>query len=110
LVELDTFIKEALVQISNGIQSANEALAPVRKKPDGTDLPKLYLLAPGTRQEQGHGIHFDVAITSSMADEGKGGAKVKLAVVEVDLGGNLKTAEQAVSRIQFSVNVNQWHG
>lgn len=109
-MELDTFIKEALVQISRGIQSANEELAPDRKKEDGTDLPKLYLLAPGAKQEQGHGVHFDVAITSSTSDEEKGGAKVKLAVVEVDLGGNLKTEEKAVSRIQFSVNVNQWHG
>lgn len=109
-MELDAFIKEALVQISNGIQSANEELAPNRKKDDGTDLPKLYLLSPGKSQDQGNGIHFDVAITSRMEDEGKGGAKVKLAVVEADLGGKIKTAEEAVSRIQFSVSVNQWHG
>lgn len=109
-MELDIFLKEALVQISRGIQIANEELSPTRKKPDGTELPKLYLLAPGTKQEQGHGIHFDVAITSSTTDEGNGGVKVKLAVVEVDIGGKLKSSEKAVSRIQFSVNVNQWHG
>ncbi|WP_281051529.1 hypothetical protein [Thauera sp. GDN1] len=109
-MELDAFIKEALVQISNGIQSANEVLAPSREKDDGTELPKLYLLSPGKKQEQGNGVHFDVAITSQMESEGKGGTKVKLAVVEVDLGGKLATSEQAVSRIQFSVTVNQWHG
>lgn len=109
-MELDAFIKETLVQISNGIQSANAELAPQRKKNDGTDLPKLYLLSPGQIQEQGNGVHFDVAITTRTEDEGKGSAKVKLAVVEAELGGKLKASEQAVSRIQFSINVNQWHG
>ena len=109
-MELDAFIKETLVQISSGIEQANQELAPGRVKEDGTPLPKLYLLPPGALKEQGNGVHFDVAITSRMEDEGKGGAKVKLAVVEADLGGKIKTSEQAVSRIQFSVKVNQYHG
>ncbi|EHA1127954.1 MULTISPECIES: hypothetical protein [Vibrio] len=109
-MELDAFIKETLVQISNGIQQANEELEPKRKSEDGTDLPKLYLLSPGRNQEQGNGVHFDVAVTSSAEDAGNGGVKVKLAVVQADLGGKIKTSETSVSRIQFSVNVNQWHG
>lgn len=109
-LELDAFIKETLIQISNGIQQANEALAPDRVSKDGKELPKLYLLSPGNLKDQGNGVHFDVAITSRMEDEGKGGAKVKLAIVEADLGGKIKTSEQAVSRIQFSVKVNQYHG
>ena len=109
-MELDAFIKETLVQISNGIQSANEQLSPSRVKEDGTELPKLFLLSPGRKQEQGNGVHFDVAITTQTVDEGKGGAKVKLAVFEADLSGKLKSSDQTVSRIQFSVNVAQWHG
>ena len=109
-MELEDFIKETLVQISNGIQNANEKLKPSRVKEDGSELPKLFLLSPGTKQEQGHGIHFDVAITTQTTDEGKGGVKVKLAVFEADLGGKLQSSDQTVSRIQFSVNVNQWHG
>ncbi len=109
-MELETFIKETLVQISKGIKSANDELAPSRKKDDGTDLPKLFLLSPGKKQDLGSGVHFDVAITTKTNDEGSGGAKVKLAIFEADLGGKLKSSEQAVSRIQFSINVNQWHG
>lgn len=109
-MELDTFIEETLLQISKGIQSANEQLAPTRKKADGTDLPKLYLLAAGRKSEQGSGIHFDVAITSRTEGEGKSGGKIKLAVVEADLGGKIKQTAQAISRIQFSVTVNQWLG
>ena len=109
-MELDAFIKETLVQISNGIKEANEHLAPSRKKEDGTELPKLFLLSPGKKQEMGSGVHFDVAVTTQTIDEGQGGAKVRLAVFEADLGGKLKSSEQAVSRIHFSVNVDQWHG
>lgn len=72
--------------------------------------PKHFLLSPGRKQEQGNGVHFDVAITSTVENEGKGGAKVRLSVVEADLGGKVKSSEQAVSRIQFSVTVGQWHG
>jgi hypothetical protein len=109
-MELEDFIKETLVQISNGIQNANEKLKPLRVKEDGSELPKLFLLSPGRKQEQGNGVHFDVAITTKTTDEGQAGAKVRLTVFEADLGGKLQSSDQTVSRIQFSVNVNQWHG
>lgn len=109
-MDLENFIKETLVQISKGVSSANDELAPERKKGDGTDLPKLFLLPPGSKQDQGHGVHFDVAITTKASDEGGGGFKVRLAVVDANLGGKLTSALESVSRVQFSVNINQWHG
>lgn len=74
-MELEDFIKETLIQISNGIHNAREDLKPSRAKEDGSELPKLFLLSPGKKQEQGNGIHFDVAITTKTTDEGAGGAK-----------------------------------
>ena len=109
-MELGTFIKETLIQISNGVKEANDDLAPSRKKEDGTELPRLFLLSPGKSQEQGNGIHFDVAVTTQNINEGQGGAKLKLVVLEAELGGKLMSSIEAVSRIQFSINVNQWHG
>jgi hypothetical protein len=109
-MDLENFIKETLVQISRGVSSANEHIAPERKKEDGTDLPKLFLLPPGNRQDQGHGVHFDVAVTTQTTDEGGGGLKMRLAVVDADLGGKLTSAHESVSRIQFSVNISNWHG
>ncbi|MDP3636721.1 MAG: hypothetical protein Q8R51_05005 [Azonexus sp.] len=109
-MELDIFIKETLIQIARGIQSANETLATAQKIDGAPENSKLYMLSPGHKHDQGNGIHFDVAITSNIEDEGKGSTKVKLAVVEIDLSGKLSTSEQAISRIQFSVTVNQWHG
>lgn len=109
-MDLENFIKETLMQISKGVCSENNALAAKRIKKDGTDLPKLFLLPPGTKQDQGHGVHFDVAITAQTSDEGSGGFKMRLAVVDANLGGKLTSAQESVSRVQFSVNINQWHG
>ncbi len=109
-MELDAFIKEALTQISRGIEQANEVLEPERKKPDGTPLPKLFLLSPGKDKSQGNGVHFDIAITTQTEDKGSGGAKVRLAVVEAEMGGKISTTQQHVSRINFTVTVGQWHG
>lgn len=109
-MDLENFIKETLVQISKGVSSANDALSESRKNADGSALPKLFLLPAGTEKEQNHGVHFDVAITTQSKDEGGGGIKFKLAVVDADLGGKLSSSQEAVSRVQFSVTVNQWHG
>jgi len=109
-MDLNEFIKDTLVQISRGIESANNDLGSERKKPDGSDLPKLFLLSPGQNKEQGEGVHFDVAVTSKSDKSGKGGAKFKLSVIEADIGGDIASSHQSVSRVSFSVNVNQWHG
>ena len=71
---------------------------------------RSYFYSLQEKARDGSGVHFDVAVTTQTIDEGQGGAKVRLAVFEADLGGKLKSSEQAVSRIHFSVNVDQWHG
>jgi hypothetical protein len=109
-VELDSFIKETLTQISRGVRLANEELDKDRKSLDGKELPKIFLLRPGSQQERGAGVAFDVAVTTHTEDSGNGGARVKLAVVEANIGGKISTSQQNVSRIQFAINVVQWHG
>ena len=109
-MELKTFIEEALVQISEGIQAANETVGRKLQHPDGCGAQKLYALSPGRKQEQGNGVHFDVAITSTVDGGGQGATRIRLKVVEVDVGGKVTAAHQAVSRLQFSVTVDQWHG
>jgi len=88
---------------------ANEELSPERQKDDGSQLPKLFVLMPGG-QDAYKGVLFDVAITTQTDNTSSGGGKVKLAVFEADLGGKEVTTNINVSRIHFSVNVNQWHG
>lgn len=109
-MELDSFIKETLIQISRGVRLANAEVDKDRISPDGEELPKVFLLRPGSQQERGAGVAFDVAVTTQTENSGKGGAKVKLSVVEADLGGKATASQQNVSRIQFTINVAQWHG
>ncbi len=108
-MDLENFISETLVQISKGVLDANRRVSTSEgKKSTGAD-ESLYSLSPGQDQGGGKGVHFDVAVTTQTSDEGQGGAKMKLAVFEANLGGKLKSSEQAVSRVQFSVAVDQWH-
>lgn len=109
-MDLDSFITETLVEISKGIRGANDILMPKLEEQTEKKLPKLFSLSPGHRGDEGNGIHFDVAVTTQTTDEGEGGVKIKLAVVEADLSGKAQTTQQAVSRIQFSVDVGLWHG
>ena len=109
-MELDSFIKEALIQISNGVKMANSEIDKEREAKDGGELPKVFLLRPGSKQERGAGVAFDIAVTTRTDDIGKGGAKVRLAVVEADIGGKVASSHENISRIQFTVMIGQWHG
>jgi len=108
-LDLQEFIKETLVQISRGVSLANDELSPKRIKADGSPLPKLFVLRPGG-QDSHAGVLFDVAITTQTDSSTKGGGKIKLAVFEADLAGKEVSSNTHVSRVSFSVNVNQWHG
>jgi hypothetical protein len=109
-MELQEFVTQTLLQIVRGISDANNVLEPERKKPDGTPLPKLFLLPPGVKQDGGHGIHFDVAVTARNESDKGAGAKASLSVVQFDVGGKQVATTEQVSRINFSVQIGQWHG
>jgi hypothetical protein len=59
-------------------------------------------------------VKFDVAVTAETTRGGGGGAKVRIAVVEADIGAKVDAKNTQVSRIQFSVpvlmpkNVRDW--
>lgn len=109
-MELQEFIAQSLLQIARGVSDANNVLAPERKKPDGSDLPKLFLLPPGAEKEEGTGVFFDVAVTARTESDKGAGAKASLAVVQVDVGGKQVATSEQVSRISFAVHIGQWHG
>lgn len=109
-MELREFVTQSLLQIVRGVSDANNALEPERKKPDGTALPNLFLLPPGVKQDGGHGIHFDVAVTARSESDKGVGAKARLSVVQFDVGGKQVATTEQVSRISFSVQIGQWHG
>jgi hypothetical protein len=106
-VDLDKFITETLSDIKTGIHEANVRAKGENPKPDA---PNYFFLRPGSKQEIGAGIEFDVAVTTKSEGKGKAGAKVTLAVVEADFGGSGSIAKENVSRIRFTVTVGNWIG
>ncbi|WP_320055769.1 trypco2 family protein [Desulfuromonas thiophila] len=107
-MELQEFITETLLGISNGIREANNVR--LDKKPADPNASRTFFLRPGSRSENGAGIEFDVAVTTKKIGEGKAGAKLKLTVVEAELGGSGEASKESVSRIKFTINVGQWVG
>ena len=106
-MELDKFIAETLADIRKGIRDANEEAKGENPKPDA---PNSFFLRPGSKQELGAGIEFDVAVTSKAEGKGSAGAKVRLSVVEADLGGGGTASKENVSRIKFTVTIGSWIG
>jgi hypothetical protein len=112
-MQLSDFISETLVQITNGIETANKQLAgsTARVNPAHT-LPhdeKYSTAFYGTIQSQNppypvvHLIRFDVAVYASEGAEKKGG--IGLMVGAIGIGGQAKSeaAASTTSRIQFGI-------
>ena len=106
-MELDKFISETLSDIRKGIKDANAEAKGDNPKPDA---PNYFFLRPGSQQERGAGIEFDVAVTTKAEGKGSAGAKVRLAVVEADLGGGGGAMKESASRIKFTVTIGSWIG
>jgi hypothetical protein len=103
-MDLETFVSQSLLEISTGLRRANEQ---IKSNSGIKDLPATYLLKPGSNADIGRGIQFDVAVTTSLEGKGSAGAGLKLSVVEVTLGGGAAASSEQVSRIKFTVAVNQ---
>jgi hypothetical protein len=107
-MELQEFITETLLEISGGVHKANNIR--LGEKATDPNASRTFFLRPGSKSENGAGIEFDVAVTTKKSGEGKAGAKLKLSVVEAELGGGGGVSKESVSRIKFTINVGQWVG
>ena len=107
-MELDKFIAQSLTQILQGLREANKTESFAKENPKEASKP--FLLKHGSDIEAGSGIEFDIAVTTKKTGSGSGKAKVRLTVIEADLGGTGSVSKEAVSRIKFTVYVNQWRG
>lgn len=107
-MELQEFITDTLLEISNGLRQANNIS--LGEKATDPNASRTFFLRPGTNTENGAGIEFDVAVTTTKSGEGKTGATLKLSVVEAELGGSGGISKECISRINFTINVGQWVG
>ena len=98
-MQLDDFIRESLVQIARGVYQANVDL---RVDPNLTgNVPFLIDL-----DEDGK-VVFDVAVTTSHSAEASGGGKFRVLVVDAAADGKAQFQLERVSRLRFSVGVDQ---
>ena len=104
-MNLQEFIEETLVEISQGIEAANEKL----NKHDRS-LYAQYVLKDSKDDLENSLINFDVAITTKLEGKGEGKAKFKLFVADADLSASGSVANEKVSRVKFSVSTNQTIG
>lgn len=110
-MELDEFINNTLTDIVSGIQKANQKL-----ESSGSYVCSSHLsqnLGEGARRiskDKNGNLHviseinFDVAVTASNSSKDEAGGGIKVFSV-VKLGGSISndTANNEVSRIQFSI-------
>jgi hypothetical protein len=104
-MDVKDFVENTLVQIVEGVNSANSKL----KETGAIISPKnVSPIRDGTTYNTATGqlvnlIEFDVAVTVNEKDTAGGGGGIKIAGISI--GGQLQneTANQSVSRIKFSV-------
>jgi hypothetical protein len=102
-MQLDEFIETVLIQIASGVANANTKLT-------GSDNPTgniPFLMNRGNDSGQTTGIAFDVAVTTKSSMEGEGGGKFKLFVADASLNGKAGYEKEQISRIRFTVGVDQ---
>ncbi len=116
-MEIREFVRDVLVDIIEGIKEAQK-----REGAGGYIAPDAIA---GHKFSADSGVHhesritstvvkFDMAVTAETSKSGGGSGKIRIAVVDADLGGKLEAKNTQVSRIQFSVpvlmpkNIRDW--
>ena len=107
-MEIREFVRDVLIDIIEGIKEAQTRVGVGGYvAPDGIGSHQF---APDSGVHHSSriistAVKFDMAVTAETSKEGGGGVKVRIAVVEADVGGKIDAKNIQVSRIQFSVPV-----
>ena len=96
-MELEEFIKDTLVGIRNGVRLANDNL-----KTSGEDN-RIFQLENSSIKETY--VNFDVAVTATHETNKSGSGGIRIRVVDIGGGKEVKTAQESVSRIKFAIKV-----
>lgn len=110
-MDLKEFIETAIVQIAEGVTSADTKMAemgglvnpgsyskPVKDAQNRKIQDPLFQ-APRTK------LDFDIAVSASDTSSKGGDAKARIWVVEASVGGSKDTVRETVSRLSFSLEV-----
>lgn len=117
-MDLDEFIKSALVKVLSGIREAqtdeNVGAFVVPGGDGGHEYPKNARVSSSARLKSTI-IDFDVAVTVESSDKAGVGGGLKIAGFGIGAEGETATKDTRVSRIQFGVpimlpeNQRNWH-
>jgi hypothetical protein len=112
MVNLQEFVSEALVQIIDGVKSAQDHASSSGAKINpsfmyiGKEGPPLFNIKSYSNDTQyGQTIEFDVAVTALNSENVKGGIGVVGGVIGVGYKAEKGKDDSTVSRIKFSVPV-----
>jgi hypothetical protein len=94
-MDVQTFVREILVQIAKGVHDAIDAV----RKLSGAVNP----FDPSNGFPSTHPVQFDIAITVTESREISGEAKFKLSVLGVAAEGSKLDSTRQVSRVKFAV-------
>ena len=101
-MDLKEFIRQSLLDISEGLHEANEEY-----KKGSKSGSNVFLLLPSGPKNDARGVKFDLAVTTK-SESGTGGkAGINIKIVELSTGGQSQSAKENISRISFTVAINQ---
>jgi hypothetical protein len=107
-MDLDEFIKTALVQVVSGIRTAQEVEGVgafvVPSGDGGHKYPDNARVASNSRLKSTI-IDFDIAVTVESNDKTSGSGGLKVAEIGADIKGETTNKDIKVSRIQFGVPI-----
>ncbi|WP_155931629.1 trypco2 family protein [Methylopila sp. 73B] len=98
-MEIKDFIKEAIIQVQQGVREAGDYL----RKNDGRGLINPVWTKEKYHEDLIRNIDFDIAITATT--EKKGSAGLKIPGLAVDLGASAGRENQTANRIKFSLPI-----
>src|SRR5688572_26901733 len=105
-MDIKEFVRNTLVQIVQGVNSANEEIKDAGAKISSKDIGAI---REGLTFNKSTGdlvnlIEFDIAVTVNEKDIANGGGGIKVAGL-INMGGSMQNenSNQSVSRIKFSV-------
>lgn len=104
-MDIKDFVENTLLQIVQGVNSANEKL-----KDTGAIISSKNVrpLREGTTYNSSTSdlvnlIEFDIAVTVNEKDTANGGMGIKIAGISIGGGLQNETANQSISKIKFSI-------
>ena len=108
-MELKDFVREALVQIADGVQEAQSALekssssAEVNPSTANRYDVKSNIFGDSKSGKPIFLIEFDVAVTAAEGTQTKGGIGVVVGAIALGSQGKSDSTNSSISRIQFKV-------